>query len=62
MLYLRRKQKGTLQIESLKPKLFDTNYQAIKCAEGHLSEEYASIREQRQYWRDRINELEEMEV
>lgn len=52
------------EIESLKQMLSDTDYQAIKFAEGQMSEEeYAPIKDQRQAWRDRINELEtEMEI
>lgn len=47
------------EIKNLKQKLSDTDYQAIKYAEGQLSEEeYQPIKEQRQAWRDRINELE----
>lgn len=47
------------EIAELKMKLRDSDYQAIKFAEGMLSEdEYAPIRAQRQAWRDRINELE----
>lgn len=47
------------EIFSLKQLLNDTDYQAIKYAEGQISEEeYAPIKEQRQAWRDRINELE----
>lgn len=46
-------------IFELKQKLADTDYQAIKFAEGVLSEaEYAPIKTQRQEWRDRINALE----
>lgn len=38
-----------------------TDYKAIKYAEGLISEqEYEATRLQRQYWRDRINELEAM--
>ena len=49
------------KINSIKTLLSDTDYQAIKYAEGAISEEeYAPIRAQRQEWRDRINELEEM--
>lgn len=49
----------SLEIEDLKQKLFDTDYQAIKYAEGQLSEdEYQPIKEQRQAWRDEINKLE----
>ncbi len=46
------------EIEALKQKLSDTDYMAIKYAEGWLtSEEYAAIKTQRQGWRERINEL-----
>lgn len=48
------------EISELKQKLRDTDYQAIKYAEGmYTLTEYAPIREQRQAWRDRINHLEE---
>jgi hypothetical protein len=48
------------EIAELKAKLRDTDYQAIKYAEGmYTLTEYAPIREQRQAWRDRINHLEE---
>lgn len=47
------------QIQSLKIKLKNTDYQAIKYAEGQLSESaYAPIKAQRQQWRDEINRLE----
>lgn len=47
------------EISELKQKLRDTDYQAIKFAEGRLTqEEYQSISNQRQQWRDKINELE----
>ena len=47
------------EIAELKWKLFDTDYQAIKYAEGVMTaEEYAETKAQRQAWRDRINELE----
>lgn len=47
------------EIKELKQKLADTDYNAIKYAEGWIdSEEYAPIKAQRQAWRDRINELE----
>ena len=49
------------EISELKGKLAATDYQAIKYAEGVLSEEeYAEMKAQRQAWRDRINELEEV--
>ena len=48
-----------LEIQQLKKQLSDTDYKAIKYAEGQISEEeYASIRAERQGYRDRINELE----
>lgn len=47
------------QIAQLKKQLADTDYQAIKYAEGQISEQdYAEIKAQRQTWRDEINELE----
>lgn len=46
-------------IEELKQQLAQTDYQAIKYAEGWLTEEqYAPIKTQRQALRNRINELE----
>ena len=48
-----------LEIQQLKKQLSDTDYKAIKFAEGQISEsEYASVRAERQSYRDRINELE----
>lgn len=47
------------EINDLKQKLLDTDYQAIKYAEGVLSEsEYSEMKAQRQLWRTTINELE----
>ena len=47
------------QIIKVKVKLHKTDYQAIKYAEGELTEEeYAPIREQRKAWRVEINALE----
>ena len=47
------------QITELKEKLRETDYQAIKYAEGLISgEDYAPTKKQRQEWRDKINELE----
>lgn len=47
------------EIAELKQKLADTDYEAIKYAEGWIdSEDYAPIKAERQGWRDRINELE----
>lgn len=48
------------EIDKLKENLANTDYQAIKYAEGMISEEnYQSIKEQRQKWRDEINNYEE---
>ena len=48
-----------LRILMLMHNLSDTDYLAIKFAEGALSEsEYAPMRAQRQAWRDEINRLE----
>lgn len=42
--------------------LSQTDYQALKYGEGQISEEdYAPIKAQRQEWRNRINELQQME-
>lgn len=47
------------QIENLKRNLADTDYQAIKYAEGEISEEdYLPIKEKRRAWREEINRLE----
>lgn len=49
-----------IRIHVLKNKLQQTDYQAIKYAEGQISEQdYAPIKAQRQSWRNEINELEE---
>ena len=48
------------EIVLLKRKLCDTDYKAIKYAEGkYTKEEYAPIDAQREAWRARINELEQ---
>lgn len=47
------------KIAELKQNLSETDYQAIKFAEGQLSEEeYEPIKKQRQLWRDEINNRE----
>lgn len=47
------------QIARLKKKLEDSDYKAIKYAEGFISEEdYAPIKEERQNYRTQINQLE----
>lgn len=53
------KHKEKEEIEILKKKLSNTDYKAIKYAEGQLTEEeYGPIKQERQSWRNRINELE----
>ena len=48
------------KIEELKHKLTETDYKAIKYAEGLISEEeYAQTKALRQSWRDEINRLEQ---
>ena len=48
------------RIIELKQKLAETDYKAIKYAEGELSvEEYAETKAQRRAWREEINKLEE---
>ena len=47
------------QIAMLKQNLADTDYKAIKYAEGLISEQdYADVKALRQQWRDEINRLE----
>lgn len=47
------------EINALKILLRDTDYKALKHADGAMTdEEYAPIRQQRAEWRARINELE----
>lgn len=49
------------EIYALKSQLAETDYKAIKYAEGWITaEEYAETKAQRQAWRDRINELEHL--
>ena len=48
------------EISQLKKQLSDTDYKAIKYAEGQLTEEeYSPTRTQRAAWRARINKLQE---
>ena len=52
--------KNNNRIIELKQKLQETDYKAIKYAEGELSvEEYAETKAQRKAWREEINKLEE---
>lgn len=49
------------EINALKSLLSDTDYKAIKYAEGAIPEaEYAVIKARRQSWRDEINRLENL--
>ena len=51
------------QMNELKEKLRETDYKAIKYAEGLISEEdYATIKAERQGWRDEINLLQDEKV
>lgn len=48
------------EINAMKQLLNNTDYKALKYAEGEISaEDYAETKAKRQHWRDRINELEE---
>ena len=49
------------EINACRILLADTDYKALKYAEGQLTdEEYAPTKAQRQVWRGRINELEHL--
>ena len=51
--------KPAARIASLKRLLAESDYKAIKYAEGFIPEdEYAPVKSQRQAWRDEINLLE----
>lgn len=53
------KRQNTERIKVLKNMLAETDYKAIKFAEGIIPpEEYESIKRQRRAWRDEINILE----
>lgn len=57
---MNRKNEIQGEINALKQLLENSDYKAIKHSEGEMSEEeFAPVREQRQAWRVRINELEE---
>jgi hypothetical protein len=48
-----------MRLAELKAMLSNTDYQAIKFAEGLIpTEDYDPIKAQRQTWRDEINQLE----
>lgn len=55
-----KKELAEREIHVLKTKLSETDYRAIKYAEGEMTaQEYAETKEKRSAWRARINELEE---
>ena len=55
------KELAEIEIKQLKDKLHETDYQAIKYAEGELSfEQYQSMKNQRKQWIERINYLEKI--
>lgn len=57
----KEQEENQARISELKALLSQTDYKAIKYAEGLLTEEeYAPIKAQRQAWRDEINQLEQM--
>ena len=59
-IIISQEQQRQNRIAELKSLLAQTDYQAIKYAEGQLSaSEYAEMKKQRQTWRDEINLLEE---
>lgn len=59
LVYLPSIGKARAEIKALKAKLDDTDYKAIKFAEGELSAyEYESVKAERRAWRERINKLE----
>lgn len=59
-IVISQEQQRQNRIAELKSLLGQTDYQAIKYAEGQLSaSEYAEMKKQRQTWRDEINLLEE---
>lgn len=54
-----RKNEASLRIAELKKLLADSDYQAIKYAEGVISaSEYVPIKAKREMWRKEINDLE----
>ena len=59
-IVISQEQQRQNRIAELKSLLAQTDYQAIKYAEGQLSaNEYEEMKKQRQTWRDEINLLEE---
>ena len=57
--YDAQQRKQYARITELKQLLSDTDYKALKYADGALTEaEYAPVREDRKQWRAEINEIE----
>lgn len=57
--YNKQQKKQYVRIAALKQLLSDTDYKALKFADGALTEaEYAPVRESRKLWRAEINEIE----
>lgn len=57
---LTEQQRIWVRMGNLKKKLAETDFQAIKYAEGELTEEeYEPIKQQRKAWRKEYNELEQ---
>lgn len=57
----KNKENSKEQILELKQKLLDTDYMAIKYAEGELpNSEYETVKIQRRFWRSEINRLNNM--
>lgn len=54
------KEASLARIAELKMKLSETDYKAIKYAEGFISDEdYEQAKAERQAWRDEINQIEQ---
>ena len=59
--YIENRYEIEAEINEYKKLLSDSDYKAIKYAEGILTEEeYAETKQQRQEWREKINELEKI--
>ena len=59
--YIENRAEIEAQIKDYKELLSASDYKALKYMEGYLTEdEYAETKAQRQEWRNKINELEEM--
>ncbi|WP_455618818.1 hypothetical protein [Eisenbergiella sp.] len=59
--YNEKQKEQYTRIIGLKQKLSESDYKALKFADGALTEEeYAPVRAERQKWRAEINEIEEV--